>query len=115
VAPLIAAIYNYVKTRQLDGRLKRLFLGAALAVVVLVPISFATSGGPKIYSQFIRNTAKHSETPLTNYMGLRTVLNYRPSESSNHMNTPGMVDPWARWKEARLRSFHEAIPSTSAW
>jgi hypothetical protein len=26
------------------------------------------------------------------------------------MNTPGMVDPWARWKEARLRSFHEAIP-----
>ena len=110
VAPLIAAIYHYVKTRQLDGRLKRLFLGAAVAVVVLVPISFATSGGPKIYSQFIRNTAKHSETPLTNYMGLRTVLNYRPSESSNHMNTPGMVDPWARWKEARLRSFHEAIP-----
>jgi hypothetical protein len=26
------------------------------------------------------------------------------------MNTPAMVDPWLRWKQARLKSFHESLP-----
>jgi len=85
-------------------------VGAAVTVAVLVPVSFATSGGPSIYPEFLHNTAKHSETPLTNLMGLRTVLNFRPAETANHMNTPSMVDQWLRWKQARLKAFHEAIP-----
>ena len=110
VAPLIALGYHYVKTRQWERRFVRLIMGAAVAVAVLVPVSFATSGGPGIYPEFLHNTAKHSETPLTNYMGLRTVLNFRPAEASNRMNTPAMVDPWLRWKQARLKAFHEALP-----
>jgi len=110
VAPLIALGIHYFKTREWDRRFLRLFMGAAVAFAVLVPVSFATSGGPSIYPQFIRNTIKHSETPLTNYMGLRTVLNFRPAEAANRMNTPAMVDPWLRWKEARTRAFHEALP-----
>jgi hypothetical protein len=43
-------------------------------------------------------------------MGLRTVLNFRPAEAANRMNTPAMVDPWLRWKQARLKAFHEALP-----
>jgi hypothetical protein len=110
VAPLIALGYHYAKTRQWERRFVRLIMGAAVAVAVLVPVSFATSGGPGIYPEFLHNTAKHSETPLTNYMGLRTVLNFRPAEAANRMNTPAMVDPWLRWKQARLEAFHEALP-----
>ncbi|HEX7598672.1 MAG TPA: hypothetical protein VF518_10695, partial [Polyangia bacterium] len=110
VAPLLALGIHYFKTRQLERTFTRLFIGAALAFAVLVPVSFVTSGGPSIYPQFIRNTIKHSETPLTNYMGLRTVLNFRPAEAANRMNTPAMVDPWLRWKEARTKAFHEAAP-----
>jgi hypothetical protein len=110
VAPLIAAVVHYVKTRELDRRLMRLFVGAALAVVVLVPVSFAVSGGLAIYSQFVRNTVKHSQTPLTNHMGLRTVVAFRPSQTSGQMNAPSLTDPWSRWKAARLKSFHEAMP-----
>ena len=99
-----------MKTRQWDRRFLRLIMGAAVAVAVLVPVSFAVTGGPSIYPEFLRNTAKHSETPLTNHMGLRTVVDFRPAEAANRMNTPAMVDPWLRWKEARLKAFHEALP-----
>jgi hypothetical protein len=78
VAPLIALVVQYAKTRTWDRRFVRLFAGAGLAIALLVPVSFATSGGPAIYPEFIRNTAKHSGTPLTNHMGLRTVVAFRP-------------------------------------
>jgi hypothetical protein len=109
-APLIALGYHYVKTRQWDRRYLRLIMGGAVAVAVLIPASFAVTGSPGIYPEFLRNTAKHSETPLTNHMGLRTVVHFRPAEAANRMNTPAMVDPWLRWKEARLRAFHESLP-----
>jgi hypothetical protein len=99
VAPLIALGYHYVKTRQLERRFVRLIMGAAVAVAVLVPVSFATSGGPSVYPEFLRNIAKHSETPLTNLIGLRTVVAFRPSETAGRLNTPSMVDQWSRWKQ----------------
>jgi hypothetical protein len=110
VAPLIAAVYHYVKHRELERRFLRFFMGAAVAVAILVPISVVTAGGPQAYPAFIRNTIKHSETPLTNYMGLRTVVNYRPSEVGRLMRNDQLVDAWSRWKEARLKSFREARP-----
>jgi hypothetical protein len=110
VAPLIAAVYHYVKHRELEKRFLRFFMGAAVAVAILVPLSVVTAGGPQAYPAFVRNTIKHSETPLTNYMGLRTVVNYRPSEVGRLMRNDQLVDPWSRWKDARLKSFREARP-----
>jgi hypothetical protein len=110
IAPLIAAVYHYVKHKQLEKRFFRFFAGAAVATALLVPVSVVTAGGVQAYPAFIRNTIKHSETPLTNYMGLRTVVNYRPSEVGRLMRNDSLVDPWSRWKEARLKSFHEARP-----
>jgi hypothetical protein len=43
-------------------------------------------------------------------MGLRTVVNYRPSEVGRLMRNDSLVDPWSRWKDARLKSFREARP-----
>jgi hypothetical protein len=43
-------------------------------------------------------------------MGLRTVVNYRPSEVGRLMRNDQLVDPWKPWKDARLRSFREARP-----
>lgn len=110
VAPVLAFGYHYVKTRQLERRFLRFFMGAALAVAILVPVSVVTAGGVDAYPAFIRNTLKHQGTPLTNYMGLRTVVNYRPSEVGRLMRNDSLVDPWSRWKDARLKSFREAKP-----
>ena len=110
VAPLIAAVYHYVKHKEIEKRFFRFFVGAAVAVAILLPLGAVTAGGPQAYPAFVRNTIKHSETPLTNYMGLRTVVNYRPSEVGRLMRNDQLVDPWSRWKDARLKSFREARP-----
>jgi hypothetical protein len=110
VAPVLAIGYHFFKYRQLERRFLRFFMGAAVAVAILLPVSVVTSGGVGAYPAFIHNTLKHQGTPLTNYMGLRTVVNYRPSEVGRLVRNDQLVDPWSPWKEARIRSFREAKP-----
>ncbi len=110
VAPVLAAGYHLVKHRRLEPRFMRFFMGAALAVAILLPVSVVTSGGADAYPAFIHNTLKHQGTPLTNYMGLRTVVDYRPSEVGRLVRNDQLVDPWSPWKQARLKSFREAKP-----
>jgi hypothetical protein len=109
--PALAFGYTLYKDRRLDRRWVRFFAGGALAGAMLVPASFATAGGPKAYVQFVQNTVKHKETPLTNYMGLRTVVAYRPKEVGRYLRSDRLVDPWDKWKQARLRAFKEAKPA----
>lgn len=110
VGPALALGYHYARSRQLERRFVRLFVGAALAVAILVPVSVVTTGGAAVYPAFVRNTIKHSSTPLTNYIGLRTVVSYRPSEVGRLLRNSQLVDEFSRWKEARVRSFREAKP-----
>jgi hypothetical protein len=108
--PLLAAGYHLYKHRTLDRRAVRFFFGAALAVALLVPVSLQVGGGVEAYRRFAQNTTKHKETPLTNYMGLRTVVAYRPSEAGYMLRNDRYTDPWIKWKEARQRGFREAKP-----
>ncbi len=88
----------------------RFLAGAALAAVLLVLASFAVTGGPGAWRAFAANTRKHQATPLTNHMGLRTVVAYRPAEVGRHLVDETAADPWLRWKEARLAAWHQARP-----
>ena len=88
----------------------RFLAGAALAVALLVPASFAVTGGPEAYRAFLANTRKHQETPLTNHMGLRTVVSWRPAEVGRRLVDETATDPWGRWKEARLAAWRQARP-----
>ncbi len=67
-------------------------------------------GGPETWQRFAQNTVKHSNTPLTNHMGLRTLLSWRPSTVGIRMVERGAIDPWAKWKQTRLEKWHEAQP-----
>lgn len=100
--------------RELGARIDRTYLalfgGAALAVALFVPISLVTSNGIEGYRAFIKNTEKHKETPLTNYMGLRTVVAYRPSEAGRILKTDRLEDPWGAWKQTKLRTFRKSYP-----
>ena len=88
----------------------RFLAGAALAAAILVPASLLFRGGPSAYLSFLANTRKHQATPLTNHMGLRTVVAYRPSEVGRRLIAESGTDPWLRWKEARLAAWHQARP-----
>lgn len=106
--PVLAAGFEYWRDRRLDRRWIRFFLGAALAGAVLAPLGAATAGGFGAYRKFAENTIKHKETPLTNHMGLRTLVAYRPAEAGHVLFDQKAADPWLRWKNARLAAFAEA-------
>ncbi len=110
IGPLLALGHHLMKKRSLDPRYARFFVGAALATALLVPVSLAKSGGVEGYREFIQNTIKHKETPLTNHMGLRTLIAYRPWEVGRTLRNNKFDDPWVKWKEARLRSFKQTRP-----
>jgi hypothetical protein len=95
---------------RIDRRLVRILAGAALSVAILVPISLVTSNGLEGYRAFRFNTEKHKETPLTNYMGLRTVVAYSPSEAGRVMKDDRQEDPWGPWKKQKLITFHNRFP-----
>jgi len=95
---------------RIDRRLVRILAGAALSVAILVPISLVTSNGIEGYRAFRFNTQKHKETPLTNYMGLRTVVAYSPSEAGRVMKDDRQEDPWGPWKKQKLVTFHNRFP-----
>ena len=91
---------------RVDRRLIMILAGGALALAILFPISLVTSSGMDGYHAFAFNTNKHKETPLTNYMGLRTVVIYTPSEAGRVLKNDRLEDPWGTWKKTKLATFH---------
>ena len=107
--PLLAGLSPLRQHRALDPRYTRFFLGAALAVLVLVPLPGRL--GRRARLPAVRgNTIKHKETPLTNLMGLRTVIAWRPAEVGRFLEDASAVDPWGRWKRARRDAYRQARP-----
>lgn len=110
IGPALGLGLYFYKHRRLEPIYTRFFLGAALATALLVPLSLGVSGGVHSYQRFVQNTVKHKETPLTNYMGLRTVLAYRPGEAGRNLKDDKLTDPWIHWKHARLDGWKNARP-----
>jgi hypothetical protein len=111
LGPGLALGWHFWKHRRLERRYLNFFAGAAVAVALLMPLSLGVSGGVTAYKQFVHNTNKHKETPLTNYVGLRTVMAWRPSTVGRHVKDNSLVDPWSKWKQARLDGFKQAKPA----
>jgi hypothetical protein len=95
---------------SVEKQLLRFFAGAAVAGVLLVSVSLAVSGGPLVYREFARNTLKHEGTAMTNNMGLRTVVAWRPDQVGRLIFNGGQVNPWGNWKRARIDAFRAAKP-----
>lgn len=106
----VAAFEHFRVTRRWDPRFLRYVAAGAVATAVLVGASFAKFGGPETWQRFAQNTIKHSNTPLTNHMGLRTVLSWRPDTIGQKTVMSGQIDNWARWKSTRLEKWNEAKP-----
>ncbi len=92
----------------------RFLAGAALAAALLLPLGAVVAGGPEAYRGFVANTLKHKSTPLTNNMGLRTVLTFRPAEVGRRLVSDAEADPWLRWKTARLAAWQRSKPLAAA-
>jgi hypothetical protein len=89
---------------RIDRRYLRFFAGVTLVFALLLPVSLATSNGLASYREFLKNSEKHNKTPLTNYMGLKTVMIYRPSEVGRFLKNDKLEDPWGHWKQVKLET-----------
>lgn len=110
LGPIIAAVEYYRTHGSFDRRFARWVAGGAVGTVLLVGASFATLGGVTTWERFAQNTLKHSNTPLTNHMGLRTLLSWRPNTVGQRMVDNTQIDSWAKWKATRLANWREAQP-----
>ncbi len=108
IGPAIHGGWRYFKDRVFPREHRRILVGALLATAILMPASLVVArGGLEVFSEFAANTEKHADTPLTNHMGLRTVLAWRPWDNAKSLKDTSMEDPFQTWKEQRLQNYHD--------
>jgi len=67
--------------------------------------------GPSAYSDFYHHTLKtHSKTPLTNTMGLETMIEHDWDGRMRFTRDDNMDDPFAGWKQGRLDRYKAMKP-----
>jgi len=105
VAIGLRLLWILIRERRLDRVGIRIVIGAALATAILVPISSVVAGSAKAWPEFVRNTKKHAGSPLTNYMGLRTIVGFRWESRQRYSYNPNLSDPFHDFREARKAAF----------
>ncbi len=103
--PAIATSLELITKRRFDLRLVRIFAGAAIALTLLLPFSLMATNGIKSYVTFFQNSVKHTSTPLTNYMGLKTLFSFTPKGAASSILDRSGEDRNRRWKKARMETF----------
>jgi hypothetical protein len=109
--PIAAVVDRFIRRKKIDRPWlnttdQRFIVGGVLGLVVLIGASMAVNG-VDAHSEFLSNTLKHSETPLTNHMGLPTMLSYKPSTVGRFTKDDSLEDPWAKWKQKRKEIKHD--------
>jgi ABC-type multidrug transport system fused ATPase/permease subunit len=98
-------LWILARERRVDRVGARIVIGAAIATALLVPASSLVAGSAKAWPEFLRNTKKHAASPLTNYMGLRTIVGFRWETRQRYSYNPNLSDPFHDFREARKAAF----------
>ena len=104
--PGVRGLYQLVRERRLDTELRRILVGAVVGLSVLVPLSVLGTT-MRSHAEFAQNAVKHAETPLSNYMGLRTMFSW-DAELRERMLAGTDPDEQVRvWTQQREQTFGE--------
>ncbi len=96
--------------RYLHPDHRRVIMGCVLALGVLVPASMAVCGTDS-YKQFYNHTLKtHQNTPLTNHMGLESMMVHNWEGRMRFGRDDNLDDPFMDWKKGRLERFRNLRP-----
>jgi hypothetical protein len=89
---------------------RRVIGGCVLALATLVPASIAVCGA-SAYKEFYNHTlTTHSNTPLTNHMGLPAMLVHNWEGRMRFGRDDNLSDPFADWKKGRLERMDAMKP-----
>jgi len=90
---------------------QRFIAGCAVCIGVLVPASMFFTEGATAYKDFYEHTLKtHQRTPLTNTMGLETMLEHDWKGRMRFTRDDNLDDPFETWKSDRLQRFNDTKP-----
>ncbi len=104
---VVVAIAHFVKHKRLAPSHIKVMAGGIAATVLLVSISIGVAG-KEAYPEFYKHIQVHNHTPLTNNMGLATVLSQSPSGRMVKVRDEKLLDAFGPWKQMRrdqLRAF----------
>ncbi len=102
---LLNIVLRLVQGRGLSRRNKKFLFGATGAAVVLLILPMLLFGRPDCWTEFLHNTEKHVSTPLTNNVGLKTVISYSSETRAELTKESWEQDPFILWKEYRRQIF----------
>lgn len=81
---------------------RKLLAGCIIASATLIPASVVVAGGDS-YKEFVSHTLKtHNNTPLTNHMGLETMLVHDWKGRMRFTRDDNLDDPFQGWKQGRI-------------
>jgi len=80
---------------------RRLIAGSLAAIALLVPASMAATEGVTAYKEFVAHIKVHNETPLTNHMGLPTILTHTWEGRMRFTRNENLDDAFELWKKGR--------------
>ena len=100
------------RTFRLAPDHKSFAFGSLAAATCLVSLSFVVvghgvSGGVAAWEGFAANSQKHLATPLTNNMGLKTIMSFEPRSRAAVLGSFWIDTPWDTWNAARRRVFEQ--------
>ena len=109
----VMVLFHLIRHRKFHPDHKRLIAGAAIAGAVLVPLSAVVTANndPNVsyikrlaqpYVEFVGHIAVHKDTPLTNTMGLETILVHDWKGRMRFTRNDNLDDPFEEWKFGRL-------------
>jgi hypothetical protein len=97
------------KKRKLHPDHVRAIAGCALCAGLLIPASIAVAG-VDAYREFAAHIRVHNRTPLTNHMGLETMLVHNWSGRMRFTRDSTLDDNFELWKQGRRDRFDHLKP-----
>jgi hypothetical protein len=97
---VVIAGARVVRRKRMAVEHVRVLAGAAAGAALLFSLSVSVVG-VDAYSGFFRHLLVHKHTPLTNNMGLETVLSQSYEGRMEFARDPKAVDPFERWEAMR--------------
>ena len=98
-----------VRERRIDRVGGSIVAGAAIVTVILLPLSSVVTGSASAWPEFLKNTKKHADSPMSNLMGLRTIVGFRWETRQKVMVVSGVTDPFHNFREARKSTLRGAM------
>lgn len=86
----------------LKKEFQQLLAGCIIAASVLIPASIVVAG-PNSYTEFYQHTLHtHDNTPLTNHMGLKSIMAHTWEGRMRFGRNDNLDDPFQEWKQGRI-------------